>query len=460
MFEQLTQSLTQTFKNLTGRGRLTEANIESALKDIKNALIEADVALEVVKKFTQSVSEHAIGQEVLGALKPVETLTRVVHDELVKTLGSNPVEDPIPLKAKPPIVILIAGLQGAGKTTTAAKISKLLKEEKKKNILLTSVDVQRPAAIDQLETLAEKAEVDFYRHSGKQTYQNIIPAAIKNAKEKHYDVLIIDTAGRLHVDEALMSEIKAINKLCKPEEIFFVADSMMGQDAASVARSFNEALPITGTILTKLDADSRGGAALSIAEITGKPILFVCEGEHLHQIDEFSPARIASQILGMGDVVSLVKQVERQVDEKRTKKTKEKLKQGRFDLESFQNQLEEIVKMDNIEGMMNKLPGVGAMSDNIKSQLNQQLDIKQFKHMLAAIRSMTPKERSFPDLIKGSRKRRIADGSGTDIQLVNKLMKKFKTMQRMSKKLKPGSKSNMMNRLKKQNVDEDFFSAN
>ncbi|MAH61585.1 MAG: signal recognition particle protein [Legionellales bacterium] len=454
MFEQLTQSFTTIIKNLTGKGRLTESNISLALKEMRNALLEADVAVDVVKKFIQSVSEHAIGQEVLGALKPGETLTRVVHDELVKTLGSEPVSDPIPLKTNPPGVILIAGLQGAGKTTTAAKISKLLKDERNKNVLLTSVDIQRPAAIDQLETLSKKAEVDFYRHQGKQAYSTIIAGALKIAKANHYDALIIDTAGRLHVDDDLMNEIKEINQLAKPEEILFVADSMMGQDAASVAKSFNEALPITGTVLTKMDADSRGGAALSICEVTGKPIIFTCEGEHLHQIDEFSPTRIASQILGMGDVVSLVKHVERQVDEKRSKKTKEKLKQGRFDLEAFQNQLEEIVKIKNIDSVMSKIPGVSTMSDDMKSQLNQQLDIKQFKHMLATIQSMTTKEKNFPDLIKGSRKKRIALGSGTDIQLVNKMLKKYKQMQRMTKKLRPGSKSSLANRLKRQNIDD------
>tara|TARA_A100001015_G_scaffold314538_1_gene424193 strand:+ start:2059 stop:3435 length:1377 start_codon:yes stop_codon:yes gene_type:complete len=458
MFEQLTLNISKTFKNLTGRGRLTEANIKEALKEIRNALIESDVSVEVVKKFIQATTEHAIGQEVLGSLKPTETLTRVVHDELVKTLGSKPVENPLPLNASTPAVILIAGLQGAGKTTTAAKIAKLLKEERKKEVLLASVDIQRPAAIDQLEALAAKTEIDFYRHDGDQSYSAIIPNALKHAKANHHDVVIIDTAGRLHVDKALMSEISQINQLAQPEEILFVADSMLGQDAARVAKSFNDTIPITGTILTKLDADSRGGAALSIAEITGKPILYICEGEHLHQIDEFVPSRIASQILGMGDVVSLVKQVEKQADEVKSKKTKEKLKKGRFDLEAFEGQLEEMVKMDNLDSMLSKMPGVGTLTQDMKSQLSQHMNIGQFKHMLAAIRSMTTKEKSFPDLIKGSRKRRIAQGSGTDIQLVNKLLKKFKTMQKMSKKLKPGSQSALLNRLKKQSFDEDLFS--
>ncbi|MEE2770012.1 MAG: signal recognition particle protein [Pseudomonadota bacterium] len=449
MFNQLTQKLSSTLKSLSGRGRLSESNIQEALKEIRHALIDADVALPVVQKFVKSVNEHAIGQEVLGSLKPAETLTRVVNDELVEILGSKPIENPLPLNVKPPAVILVAGLQGAGKTTTVAKLGKWLKELRKKNVITTSLDIQRPAAIEQLEKLSERANVDFYKHPNeKDTYNKRLKAALDHATKNNHDALIVDTAGRLHVDEDLMAEIKDIHALANPCEVLLVVDSMMGQDAAHVAKSFDDALPITGTIITKLDADVRGGAALSIVEITQKPIVFICEGEHLDKLDEFDPTRIASQILGMGDIVSLVKQVEKQIDEKRSKETMAKIRKNRFDIDAFQGQLEEMIKMDNMESMMGKLPGFNTMSDEMKNQLNSQIDIPLFKRMLAATRAMTPKERAFPDLIKGSRKRRIAIGSGNDIQMVNKLMKRFKMMQKMSKKLQPGSNSNLLNRFK------------
>lgn len=447
MFNQLTQSIAQTFKNLSGKGRLSEANIQEALKEIRNALIDADVALPVVQKFIKSVNEHAIGQEVMGSLKPAETLTRVVNDELIEILGSKPLQDPIPLSTKPPAIILVAGLQGAGKTTTVAKLGKWLTESKQKKVLAASLDIQRPAAIEQLEKLCISAQIDAFTHTEIDNYLPRLHGAIAQAEDQDYDVLLIDTAGRLHVDDDLMDEIKVIHDIANPCEVLLVVDSMMGQDAAHVAQSFNHILPITGTILTKLDADVRGGAALSITEITGKPVKFICEGEHLDKLDEFDPTRIASQILGKGDIVSLVKQVEKQIDEKRSKETMAKIKRNRFDLEAMAGHLEETLKIDNIESMMGKLPGFNTMSNEEKAMLNAQIDIKMFKQMLAIIRAMTPKERAFPDLIKGRRKKRIADGSGTNIQLVNKLMKKFATTKKLSKKLNPNSSSSLMKKI-------------
>ena len=453
MFNQLTQNISKTLKSLTGKGRLSETNIQESLKDIRNALIDADVALPVVQKFIKSVHEHAVGQEVMGSLKPAETLTRVVNDELIEILGSKPLENPLPLNTKPPAVILVAGLQGAGKTTTVAKLGKWLKEQRNKHVLATSIDVQRPAAIEQLEKLSAKAEIDFYKHPhAKDNFEARLLSALDHARKSQHDVILVDTAGRLHIDETLMTELEKVHAIAKPDEVLLVVDSMMGQDAAHVAKSFDETIPMTGTIITKLDADVRGGAALSIVEITQKPIVFICEGEHLDKIDQFDPTRIASQILGMGDIVSLVKQVEKQVDEKRSKETMAKIRKNRFDLDAFQGQLEEMIKMDNMESMMGKLPGFNTMSEEMKNQLKSQIDIPLFKKMLAATQAMTPKERAFPDLIKGSRKRRIALGSGNDIQMVNKVMKRFKMMQKMSKKVKPGSSSNLLNKLK----DADF----
>jgi len=453
MFNQLTQNISKTLKSLTGKGRLSETNIQETLKDIRNALIDADVALPVVQKFIKSVHEHAVGQEVMGSLKPAETLTRVVNDELIEILGSKPLENPLPLNTKPPAVILVAGLQGAGKTTTVAKLGKWLKEQRNKHVLATSIDVQRPAAIEQLEKLSAKAEIDFYKHPhAKDNFEARLLSALDHARKSQHDVILVDTAGRLHIDETLMTELEKVHAIAKPDEVLLVVDSMMGQDAAHVAKSFDETIPMTGTIITKLDADVRGGAALSIVEITQKPIVFICEGEHLDKIDQFDPTRIASQILGMGDIVSLVKQVEKQVDEKRSKETMAKIRKNRFDLDAFQGQLEEMIKMDNMESMMGKLPGFNTMSEEMKNQLKSQIDIPLFKKMLAATQAMTPKERAFPDLIKGSRKRRIALGSGNDIQMVNKVMKRFKMMQKMSKKVKPGSNSNLLNKLK----DADF----
>lgn len=453
MFNQLTQNISKTLKSLTGKGRLSETNIQETLKDIRNALIDADVALPVVQKFIKSVHEHAVGQEVMGSLKPAETLTRVVNDELIEILGSKPLENPLPLNTKPPAVILVAGLQGAGKTTTVAKLGKWLKEQRNKHVLATSIDVQRPAAIEQLEKLSAKAEIDFYKHPhAKDNFEARLLSALDHARKSQHDVILVDTAGRLHIDETLMTELEKVHAIAKPDEVLLVVDSMMGQDAAHVAKSFDETIPMTGTIITKLDADVRGGAALSIVEITQKPIVFICEGEHLDKIDQFDPTRIASQILGMGDIVSLVKQVEKQVDEKRSKETMAKIRKNRFDLDAFQGQLEEMIKMDNMENMMGKLPGFNTMSEEMKNQLKSQIDIPLFKKMLAATQAMTPKERAFPDLIKGSRKRRIALGSGNDIQMVNKVMKRFKMMQKMSKKVKPGSNSNLLNKLK----DADF----
>lgn len=429
MFSNLSERLTRVLKNLSGRGRLTEENIKDTLRDIRMALLEADVALPVVKDFVEHIQTKAIGVEVMESLTPGQALIKLVHDELVTMMGEQC--DQLNLNTQPPAVILMAGLQGSGKTTTVAKLARHLQLQKK-SVLVTSADIYRPAAIQQLETLAKQLNVEFYPSSTNQDPVAIATGAIQTAKSKIIDVVIIDTAGRLHIDEEMMSEIKRLHAAIHPIETLFVVDSMTGQDAANTAQAFNTALPLTGVILTKTDGDARGGAALSIRHITGKPIKFIGIGEKIDAIEPFYPDRIASRILGMGDILSLVEEAERNLDRSKAEKLAKKIKKGKaFDLEDFRDQLRQITNMGGITGIMSKLPGIGNLPKAAKDSVNDKMLIE----IEAIINSMTKKERRFPGLINGSRKRRIAMGSGTDIQAINRLLKQFTQMQKMMKKL-------------------------
>lgn len=439
MFENLTDRLNRTFKNLTGQGRLTENNIQDALRDVRRALLEADVALPVVKQFIDRVRERAIGQEVSSALNPGQAFIKIVRDELTKVMGGE--AEPLNLKVEPPAVILMAGLQGAGKTTTVGKLAKWLKEREKKKVMVVSADVYRPAAIRQLETLAHQVGVDFFPSQAEQDPVEIVQAAMAAARKQFADVLIVDTAGRLHIDQALMDEIKRLHAAVKPAETLFVVDAMTGQDAANTAKAFHEALPLTGVILTKADGDARGGAALSIREITGKPIKFLGTGEKLDGLEPFHPDRMAGRILGMGDVLSLIEEAEAKIDKKKAEKFAKKVhKSGQFDLEDFLEQLGQIHRMGGITGLMGKLPGMGQMANQVDPAVAE----KEFKRMEAIINSMTPQERRHPSIIKGSRKRRIAKGAGVQVQDVNRLLKQFEQMQKMMKKLSKGGMKNLM----------------
>lgn len=439
MFSNLSERLTRVLKNLSGKGRLTEENMEETLRDIRLALLEADVALPVVKEFIDHIRAKAIGVEVMDSLSPGQALIKLVHDELVVLMGEF--SDELNLKTQPPAVILMAGLQGSGKTTTVAKLSNWLQKTLKKSVLVTSVDVYRPAAIQQLETLANQIGVAFFPSTADQDPVTIARAAIQAAKSSLADVVIIDTAGRLHIDDDMMTEIKRLHAAIDPIETLFVVDSMTGQDAANTARAFNTALPLTGVVLTKTDGDARGGAALSIRQITGKPIKFIGVGEKIDAIEPFYPDRIASRILGMGDVLTLVEEAERTIDKAQAEKLAKKIKKGKaFDLEDFREQLKQIGKMGGIMGIVNKLPGMGQLPQAAKDKMND----KSLVEIEAIINSMTRKERKFPAVINGSRKRRIAMGSGTDIQAVNRLLKQFTMMQKMMKKFKGGGLMKMM----------------
>ncbi|MGI2218721.1 signal recognition particle protein [Shewanella baltica] len=431
MFENLTDRLSRTLKNISGRGRLTEENVKETLREVRMALLEADVALPVVREFVNNVKERAVGQEVSKSLSPGQAFIKIVQSELEKSMGEA--NEALDLATQPPAVIMMAGLQGAGKTTSVAKLGKFLRERHKKSVLVVSADVYRPAAIKQLETLAQEVAVEFFPSDVSQKPIDIAKAAIAHAKLKFIDVVILDTAGRLHVDEAMMDEIKGLHAAVKPIETLFVVDAMTGQDAANTAKAFNEALPLTGVILTKVDGDARGGAALSIRHITGKPIKFLGVGEKTDALEPFHPDRIASRILGMGDVLSLIEEVERGVDKEKAMKLASKVKQGgSFDLEDFREQLQQMKNMGGMMNMLEKLPGVGQLPPEALSQIQ---DGKMTGQMEAIINSMTSKERKNPDLIKGSRKRRIAAGSGTQIQDVNRLLKQFTQMQKMMKKM-------------------------
>ncbi|KGJ89119.1 signal recognition particle protein [Colwellia psychrerythraea] len=430
MFDNLSDRLSKTLKNISGRGRLTEDNIKETLREVRMALLEADVALPVIREFIAKVKEQAVGTDVSKSLSPGQVFVKIVQKELEAAMGD--VNEALDLKAAPPAIVLMAGLQGAGKTTSVAKLAKFLTEREKKKVLVVSADVYRPAAIKQLETLANEINVGFFPSDIKQKPIDIATAAIEHAKKNFFDVLIVDTAGRLHVDEDMMGEIQQLHAAINPIETLFTVDAMTGQDAANTAKAFNDALPLTGIILTKTDGDARGGAALSIRHITGKPIKFMGVGEKIEALEPFHPDRIASRILGMGDVLSLVEEIEQKVDRKQAEKLAKKVKSGKgFNLEDFRDQLVQMKNMGGMMGMMDKLPGMGNMSDKIKDQMDDKITVQ----MEAIINSMTPGERERPDVIKGSRKRRIAAGSGTQIQDVNKLLKQFTQMQKMMKKM-------------------------
>lgn len=439
MFENLSDRLSSSLRNVTGKARLTEDNIQETLREVRMALLEADVALPVVKQFVESIKLRAVGQDVAKSLSPGQEFLKIVQGELEAVMGSA--NEALNLTTAPPAVILVAGLQGAGKTTSVAKLARLLKERDKKSVTVVSADVYRPAAIKQLETLANEVGVDFFPSDSSQKPVDIAKAAIDHAKIKFSDVLIVDTAGRLAIDEDMMQEITELNATIKPIETLFVVDAMTGQDAANTAKAFGEALPLTGIILTKVDADTRGGAALSVRAITGKPIKFLGVGEKTTALDPFHPDRLASRILGMGDVMSLIEEVEQKVDKKKAERLARKIKKGKkFDLEDFRDQLQQMNNMGGITGMLDKLPGMG----NMAKMAQQNLDMKMFHTMEVMIDSMTVKERRNPEIIAGSRKRRITMGSGTQVQDLNRLLKQHKQMQKMMKKMKGGGMEKMM----------------
>lgn len=443
MFDNLTDRLSRTLRNISGRGRLTDDNIKDTLREVRMALLEADVALPVVREFIQKVKESAVGQDVNKNLTPGQEFIKIVQNELTRAMGEE--NHQLNLSAQPPAVVLMAGLQGAGKTTSVAKLGKLLKEKQKKKVLVVSADVYRPAAIKQLETLAETVGIDFFPSDVKEKPAAIVQKALKHAQLQFYDVLLVDTAGRLHVDEAMMEEIQEVHRIIKPVETLFVVDAMTGQDAANTAKAFNEALPLTGVVLTKVDGDARGGAALSIRAITGKPIKFLGVGEKTDALEPFHPERVASRILGMGDVLSLIEEIEHKVDRDQAEKLAKKLKTGDgFDLNDFLSQLKQMRNMGGMASMMSKIPGMSQVPDAVKSQMDDKITIR----MEAIINSMTRKEREKPEIIKGSRKRRIAAGSGTTVQDVNRLLKQFDDMQRMMKKMKKGGLAKMMRGMK------------
>lgn len=443
MFDSLTERLSQTLKNLRGAGRLTEDNIKDTLREVRMALLEADVALPVVREFIAQVKERAVDQKVMQSLTPGQALVKVVKDELVKVMGEAQVE--LNLRVTPPAILLMAGLQGAGKTTSVAKLARWLKERQGKSVLVASADIYRPAAIEQLKTLAAEVEVDFFPSDPSQDPVAIGEGAVEYARKHFIDVVIIDTAGRLHIDEEMMGEIQRLHKALDPAETLFVVDSMTGQDAANTAKAFGDALPLTGVILTKTDGDARGGAALSVRHITGKPIKFMGVGEKTTALEAFHPDRVASRILGMGDVLSLVEDVQAKVDQGEAEKLAKKLAKGKgFDLQDFRDQLMQMQNMGGISSLMDKLPGMGNIPDAVK----QQADDSQFKRMVAIINSMTPQERQYPAIIKGSRKRRIATGSGNQVQDINRMLKQFTQMQKMMKKMGKGGMGKMMRGLK------------
>ncbi|MEM9243029.1 MAG: signal recognition particle protein [Pseudomonadota bacterium] len=446
MFENLSQRINKTIRHLSGRGRLTEENIKESLREIRMALLEADVALSVVTSFIERVKTKAIGEEVLQSLQPGEALVSIVHKELIHILGDEQVG--INLKTNPPAVIMMAGLQGSGKTTSTAKLARWLKTDLKKSVLLTSVDVYRPAAIKQLETLANTIEVDFFPSSEHDKPAAIAKAAIAHAKKQFIDVVIVDTAGRLHIDDEMMSEIKSLHKLINPIETLFVVDSMTGQDAANTAKVFNEALELTGVILTKIDGDARGGAALSVRSITGKPIKFIGTGEKTQALEVFHPDRIASRILDMGDVLTLIEEAERNVDQQKAKRLSKKLKKGKgFDLQDFAEQIDQMTKMGGMANIATKLPGMKQLPQAMQAKVND----GEFAKMKAMIQSMTPQERRYPAVIKGSRKKRITQGSGTQVQDLNRLLKQFLQTQKMMKKFSKGGMRKMMRNLQGMN---------
>src|SRR5512135_2622665 len=438
MLDNLTQRFSGIVKNLRGQARLTESNIQDALREVRLALLEADVALPVVKELIAKVKEAALGQEVIGSLTPGQALIGVVNRELTKLMGEH--NDALNLATVPPAVVLMAGLQGAGKTTSSGKLAKLLREQNKKKVLLVSCDVYRPAAIEQLRTLAQQLEIDFFASDASQKPLDIALAAHDFAKKHHHDVLIVDTAGRLAVDEAMMQEIKQLHAALKPIETLFVVDAMTGQDAVNTAKAFGDALPLTGVILTKLDGDARGGAALSVRHITGKPIKFVGVSEKMNGLEAFHPERMAQRLLGMGDVLSLIEEAQRGVDLAEAEKLAKKVKKGEgFDLNDFKMQIEQMRKMGGVSAMMDKLP-----AQLSQAAAGSKVDDKQVNRLEGIINSMTPLERSHPELIKASRKRRIAAGAGVQVMHVNQLLNQFEQAQKMMKMFSKGGMAKMM----------------
>ena len=443
MFESLSQRLSSTVQRLRGRGRLTEENIREATREVRIALLEADVALPVVQTLIQRIKVRAVGQDVMKSLSPGQALIKVVRDELTAVMGSQSAE--LNFNVPAPAVVLMAGLQGAGKTTTVGKLAKLLKDRSKKKVMVVSADVYRPAAIDQLKTLAAQTGVLFFPSDPSQKPVDIVRAAIVDARKSFVDVLLIDTAGRLAIDDEMMAEIKAIHAAVNPVETLFVVDAMTGQDAAVTAKAFSEALPLTGVVLTKMDGDARGGAALSVRYITGKPVKFIGTSEKMDGLDVFHPDRIASRILDMGDVLSLVEQVERDVDQDKARKLAEKVAKGRkFDFNDMRDQLEQMQNMGGIQALMDKLPGMGQVPEQAKSRVTG----KEVPRMIAIINSMTKHERRNPALLNGSRRARVAKGSGTSPALVNQLLKQHKTMEKMMSKLSGGGIRGMMRGMK------------
>ena len=443
MFDNLTDRLSSTLKNLKGQGKLTESNIQDTMREVRMALLEADVALPVVTDFIEKVKEGALGKKVQSSLNPGQALIKLVQAELVEVMGAS--NEELSLKANPPAIVLMAGLQGAGKTTTVAKLGRWLKQTKKKKVGVVSADIYRPAAIKQLETLANDLDLVFFESDVSQDPVDIANNAIDAAKKQFLDVVIVDTAGRLHVDEEMMGEIKALHAAINPVETLFVVDSMTGQDAANTAKAFDEALPLTGVILTKADGDARGGAALSIRHITGKPIKFIGTGETTDALEPFHPDRVASRILGMGDMLSLIEDIEQKSDKAKADKLARKISKGKsFDLADFKDQLLQMQNMGGVGAMMDKLPGMG----DVPSGMKDKVDDKMLARQIAVINSMTPKERRYPDLIKGNRKKRIAAGSGQELQDVNRILKQHKMMQKMMKKFSKGNMANMVRGLK------------
>lgn len=444
MFNDLSERLSKLLQNLRGQSQLTAENIEAALQEIRRSLLAADVAYPVIEQFITDITPKALGKEVSNHLNPGQVFIKFVYEELVSLMGNH--AEPLNLRTTAPAIILVAGLQGSGKTTSIAKLARYLQEREHKKVSVVSVDVYRPAAIEQLQRLAEEIDVTCFPSNAMQAPLTIAQNAVQTAKQQQFDVLLIDTAGRLHIDDAMMNEIKQLHATTNPIETLFVVDSMTGQDAANTAKAFHEALPLTGVILTKTDGDARGGAALSIRYITGKPIKFLGIGEKTDALETFHPERIASRILGMGDILSLIEEVERNVDRSKSEKLAKKLSKGKdFDFEDFREQLLQMQSMGGLGNILGKLPGMSGMMANLPTN---QLDDKNVKQIIAIINSMTPKERRYPDLIKGSRKQRIANGSGTSPQAVNQLLKQFKVMQKMMKKFTQGGMKNMLRGMK------------
>ena len=446
MFDQLSDRLKSTLKNLSGKGRLSETNISDAMREVRIALLEADVSLALTKAFIEQVKNRAIGTAVVDSLQPGQAVIKIVQQELERLMGEA--NAGLNLAARPPAVVFIAGLQGAGKTTTVGKLGNFLKTREKKSVMVVSADVYRPAAIDQLKILADALDLHFFPSHSEDNPIDIVRQAHEQAKKSSVDVLIVDTAGRLHVDEDMMREIKQLHQSVDPVETLFVVDSMTGQDAVNSAKAFDEALPLTGVILTKADGDARGGAALSIRHVTGKPIKFMGTGEAMDALEPFHPDRIASRILGMGDVLSLVEEVERKVDKKKAERFAKKITRGKgFDLDDFREQMLQMQNMGGMMGMMEKLPGM----DKVPQKALDQMADKKTTQVIAIINSMTAHERKFPAVMRGSRKKRIAAGSGTRVQDVNRLLKQFMQMQKMMKKMnKKGGMKGMMDQMRGQ----------